>query len=1546
MSEEALCDSVESPPMEPGRESTLPFSSLSSEEEVEVDQAPSPPPPPPPAPAPSVSTSSLDEDALSPPPLVPRSNSLMTNANRTLPPRSSKKLTTTAASTATSTTTDAPAAPAISVKMPTSSRYPRKLPNVDPTNFQAVVPPGPFLRKIKPPKADHPDLVMVCNGQTSGEVYLYLDFCRKLTGSGQFSARDVPLEEDEQALEFLLKRAHGNVDCAKLLLISSLGGGKESASNGDEDDNASLVLPTKEEWVAKTRALLDDGGDANEFRKQAKVGKRLDLVDDLVFLLHQVQDEVDQIDRYLGKVHRALSLHSARKLTTLELRQMGTVQAPKRARLHEVEVLLALCAQCEAWESKANQWLGNRDFALLPSLVERGRESVADHSQLVHLLEGLQSRYLTTMAALRLHVPPLDLPNSSNKQWKKHGVEVTTLPVLLGVQIALSELQLPPNEALDLAISNAQSWKQQASDLSSLGSMARLQQLLAKLDSIPVDLQSDKRQVEQFQTKAQDFLKRTKAYFTTEAPVLLPGATAAAKKLAKQQAELDAQSRDSASFLALKQEMIDLGLGAYSDTEVLREVLEAVSTWINRVHAADGDLDQLYSLQQEQIALPVSVQPHDRLLQQRVAKLVWSNQASELVRNPTATVTALEQKLVELDQIFDPTFAMSVSNKRTKRSSAAAVAAARSDSNSIDKLKWEDELRHKLAEYRAWVATAEAIVHHKPLAYDEFVNCMKQASQCRHLIPNFDLLENVVKDVVLAQAEAKAFLCALLPKARTESLGVEEKEAPLVVAALPIPDLEQLVNRHLGLGVKTPELALLQEIDRELEEWQNKFANVLRSVRKPKRHELPYRTVTENSVVLLRQETLDFPKVVDLTLQLGEIDQCLQATEEFCLSLSTARLSVSDCLDLFPPSPSLSAVITTEGREEGEDDARILVRLGLMTKDSSFPPASSDTPPKKFVPNQGQSDALLKMMRLMREAEKKDLHILGVNDAQPIRFAAWLIKAYLWLLRVDLSLGGGGTAMAATANKPLALCQFALDGTRLLHRVDYCGETFPVAALEQLLPSGIKHHATAHSGANPALDVYAEDDWAMLRHIQPLHVLDSCDAWANNSLANDIHTRLQVLRNDLQIHFAAKFLCKHVIPRLPNRKKTADTLRQLLASCPTRKYSMDAPDEAKLKAELAASEAWTLEFTTKRFPLETVDKIASRGDKLWVEYSQIESLRAKAKVAHEWMERAKQSLGANSTYTLGQLQLLLQEGEALQSIDVSTQLDKLRKAVDLVCMCRAPREDKVELMHCIDCGIDFHRECIKQYYANVCPFCHVFREVDRIVGRAFAAICRVAIVREHDSSDRVQALGNFVDQIQPLWARGQLMTNTVLPVRCDNELICDSIEVRAIEQALEVKKWSLLLGERRQRPTLEDLETLIRGRPQAIKLTFVEGLSNICNRGKLVLDTASQIWNLPLHTPSAVIVDKCQDVLDVLKYLPLDMNQMTKAIEACYADKAIRHCHCRRFDDGRMMLLCVKCELWFHAQCVGVYRTEDELSSLDFSCPQCELHQRLLLSSH
>ncbi len=67
-----------------------------------------------------------------------------------------------------------------------------------------------------------------------------------------------------------------------------------------------------------------------------------------------------------------------------------------------------------------------------------------------------------------------------------------------------------------------------------------------------------------------------------------------------------------------------------------------------------------------------------------------------------------------------------------------------------------------------------------------------------------------------------------------------------------------------------------------------------------------------------------------------------------------------------------------------------------------------------------------------------------------------------------------------------------------------------------------------------------------------------------------------------------------------------------------------------------------------------------------------------------------------------------------------------------------------------------------------------------------------------------------------------------------------------------------------------------------------------------------------------------------------DNNLLEEALKAAKKESANQavFCHCRKPDDGKLMIQCETCLEWFHGACIGVARKNlGKLGS--YTCPQC-----------
>eukprot|EP00522_Entomoneis_paludosa_P015451 CAMPEP_0172443972 /NCGR_PEP_ID=MMETSP1065-20121228/4143_1 /TAXON_ID=265537 /ORGANISM="Amphiprora paludosa, Strain CCMP125" /LENGTH=1927 /DNA_ID=CAMNT_0013194385 /DNA_START=54 /DNA_END=5837 /DNA_ORIENTATION=- len=68
--------------------------------------------------------------------------------------------------------------------------------------------------------------------------------------------------------------------------------------------------------------------------------------------------------------------------------------------------------------------------------------------------------------------------------------------------------------------------------------------------------------------------------------------------------------------------------------------------------------------------------------------------------------------------------------------------------------------------------------------------------------------------------------------------------------------------------------------------------------------------------------------------------------------------------------------------------------------------------------------------------------------------------------------------------------------------------------------------------------------------------------------------------------------------------------------------------------------------------------------------------------------------------------------------------------------------------------------------------------------------------------------------------------------------------------------------------------------------------------------------------------------------IPLRMS-LEPRVDAVIEDDGVRHCVCGGPSDGRMMLCCDKCDIWFHSHCVGL-STEEANKIEEWVCPPCK----------
>lgn len=207
-----------------------------------------------------------------------------------------------------------------------------------------------------------------------------------------------------------------------------------------------------------------------------------------------------------------------------------------------------------------------------------------------------------------------------------------------------------------------------------------------------------------------------------------------------------------------------------------------------------------------------------------------------------------------------------------------------------------------------------------------------------------------------------------------------------------------------------------------------------------------------------------------------------------------------------------------------------------------------------------------------------------------------------------------------------------------------------------------------------------------------------------------------------------------------------------------------------------------------------------------------------------------------------------------------------------------------------------------------------------------------------------QELVLLSQQVHEALSRGPTLAEVAIP--SPPTRIGHLQEVKDMLLAVLASRWGAKVERLRARPTLEDLEGVLRGAPPGnVFGDSLQGLVSIVNRGKALADFASQIWVLPPETPVNEVLAKCEKALELSRELPLEMTQLLRGLNACVEDQAMRHCECGMFDDGKTMYSCVRCERWFHAECVGKNHVSEEggvSDAEDFTCTQCRLGECVL----
>jgi len=649
--------------------------------------------------------------------------------------------------------------------------------------------------------------------------------------------------------------------------------------------------------------------------------------------------------------------------------------------IKEVEILKNLVSKSEAWEKRAARWIQDDDtaesnaatasssssngngtgggiqrkksgpvatgagtsasqeftLASLNELIREGKQSSIDHSATLRTLVQKRTECETLMKRLALHVP-------QDKSWKQNRkkYEILSLSKLkqLRDEMRKSRLRFHQAHMLESHIAQAEDWVEAArrSSTSERCTVKELQSLLSKADQIPVNLSEEKKILEQFLSRALDWIRRAKGFFPpTNSTAVVTGPTkkTRANIAAFESGDGGFQKGTSDAFLALRDEARDIGLESLSEAAMALEVAETVEDWIARVNEAmkditDDKLDLLHELLQEAESLPVIVN-EEKELRSVTAKRTWSREAAILLKKPIGTVPLreMEAHLVEADRLFP---AEPGRKKKVKRSTL---------------LEHEAELRLLVEEARNWIDRANQILQatqysEKFETYEQVKELLTEQVQADVSSIRKQLIKHVrsiadwqmtVRKALLgtgvvdpAVFKGKQDTCdviltpqvmSLLSGDDTQSddegagddkatgddakMDVEDTEAAKQ-KKIPVLQFRAMLQEAQKIGFVIPELDVLTELDNKVKNWQTRFAVILldpssssssavlasasKSKKKRPRSDQdatlpsPARLALEESdLETLAKDAQELP--VDCSEHLADLRACLEATVEW-----------------------------------------------------------------------------------------------------------------------------------------------------------------------------------------------------------------------------------------------------------------------------------------------------------------------------------------------------------------------------------------------------------------------------------------------------------------------------------------------------------------------------------------------------------------------------------------------------------------------------------------------------------------------------------------
>ena len=367
-------------------------------------------------------------------------------------------------------------------------------------------------------------------------------------------------------------------------------------------------------------------------------------------------------------------------------------------------------------------------------------------------------------------------------------------------------------------------------------------------------------------------------------------------------------------------------------------------------------------------------------------------------------------------------------------------------------------------------------------------------------------------------------------------------------------------------------------------------------------------------------------------------------------------------------------------------------------------------------------------------------------------------------------------------------------------------------------------------------------------------------------------------------------------------------------------------------------------MATKRSTVDQLEKLAERGERLWVDLNQVEMVRKQAEAATRWMADYLKSGLDQGTAQLEDLKELLKRGEQIQGVDYHDELELLRKATEVFCMCRGARDET--MIRCGLCSEEFHRECLgKECFANACPMCVASRSAEMQMGEGMAAMGRLQVIDSlalinqlQISDDSEHRAGELVKWFRALLIELARTFPQPLPpkeIPAPSPLIVDCSDVKTIVNGIEAKYWHSQLSKFRHRPALEAFEAWLDRAPSCISRDALRGLLDIKTRAQVATQQFLEIWNCPPEYPNHLVLERCRVLRKALESIPVELNHLSRALDSCIDDGAGRYCLCNKFNDGKTMVQCERCQNWFHARCVDLKEDAAPTMEGEYFCPNC-----------